>query len=298
MWINDPGIANLMIMHYVSCVLHNKKITCVECCWIAIAISFPSNFIAIWFQHRDGYFFKKHKDQRTKTKTKKQFYRLFLLKIISNCFQPHKNYPRNISVYLVCVSTLCSASVCDMCDCFYRGWHSGNIITWQLPMCPLRLIHWPWVRGLTQKRSLSIKLEVSRRWPEADSFPICKLSVFIYLLLNDLRFKPIGHFFPSVKRKKKGKKTTQSFFLLIICHWHIKVKDWGVTLTAKFSLHLRWMPLKVYPLIPISACVIPAPLRHTFPLPLPCTPSPFSTQLSLPCFNQSNANPSRHNGLR
>lgn len=212
MWINDPGIANLMIMHYVSCVLHNKKITCVECCWIVIAISFPSNFIAIWFQHRDGYFFKKHKDQRTKTKTKKQFYRLFLLKIISNCFQPHKNYPRNISVYLVCVSTLCSASVCDMCDCFYRGWHSGNIITWQLPMCPLRLIHWPWVRGLTQKRSLSIKLEVSRRWPEADSFPICKLSVFIYLLLNDLRFKPIGHFFPSVKKRKKRKENNAVIF--------------------------------------------------------------------------------------
>lgn len=90
-----------------------------------------------------------------------------------------------------------SASVCAtrVCDCFYRGWHSGNIITWQLPMCPLRLIHWPWIRGLAQERRLSIKLEVSRRWPEADSFPICKLSVFIYLLLKDLRFKPKGHFF-------------------------------------------------------------------------------------------------------
>lgn len=95
----------------------------------------------------------------------------------------------------------------------------GNIIPWQLPMCPLRQIHCPWVRGLNQERRLSIKVEVSRRLPEADSFPICKLSVFIYLLLNDPRFKPRGHFFSvSEKQNKTKKRTMEPFFLLIICH--------------------------------------------------------------------------------
>lgn len=87
-------------------------------------------------------------------------------------------------------------------------------------MCPCRLIHWPRVRGLVQERRLSIKLVASRHRPEADSFPICKLSLFIYLILNDLKFKPRGIFFPTVT-----KNNNNSFFLLIICHWHIKVKD-------------------------------------------------------------------------
>lgn len=139
-------------------------------------------------------------------------------------------------------------------------------------MCPLGLIHCPWVRGLAQERKLSIKLEVSRRWPEADSFPICKLSVFIYLLLNDLRFKPRGHFSFLEKKKKKPNKKSNSHFSCWSFVTGTSKSSTGVTLNGKFALHLRWMPLKVYPLIPISAYVIPAPSvarTHTFPLPLP-----------------------------
>lgn len=154
----------------------------------------------------------------------------------------------------------------------------------------------PLSSGLNQERRLSIKLEVSRRWPEADSSPICKLSVFIYLLLNDPTFKPGGLFFSRLWKKK----TTLSFFLLIICHWHIKVMDWSNFEWKVFST----LEMDAFESLPFNTnkCLCHScPLRHTWThiLPLPTvhtfSPSSLSTQLSLPpCFNQSNANPSQH----
>lgn len=131
-------------------------------------------------------------------------------------------------------------------------------------MCPLGLIHRPWVWGLARERRLSIKLEVSRRWPEADSFPICKLSVFIYLLLNDLRFKPKGHFFSSAKEKE----TTQSFFLLIIRHWHIKVKGRN-NFDVKVCFTLEMDAFESLPFNTNKCLCHSCPHRHPYAFPLP-----------------------------
>lgn len=90
---------------------------------------------------------------------------------------------------------------------------------------------WHQWRGLTQERSLSIMLEVSRRWPEADSSPICKPSVFIYLLLNDLRFKPRGHSCPSAEKN--------TFFSCPSFVTGPSNSRTGLTLNGNFTLHLR-----------------------------------------------------------
>lgn len=68
-------------------------------------------------------------------------------------------------------------------------------------MCPRGLIHWLRVLGLVQERRLSIKLLVSRRRRKADSFPICKLSLFIYLIFNGLKLK-LGALFSAVTERK------------------------------------------------------------------------------------------------
>lgn len=85
--------------------------------------------------------------------------------------------------------------------------------------------------------------------------------LFIYLLLNDLGFKPMGIFFPLWK-----KNIHQSNFSCWPFVIRTSKSSSRVTLTGKFALLLvRWMSLKVYPLIPISAYVILAPLcRHIF----------------------------------
>ena len=166
------------------------------------------------------------------------------------------------SVWTPCVSLRCvSICLCNtcLCVCFYWHSHSSNIITWQLPMWLCGLIHWARVWGLAQKGELSIKLEVSRRWPEADSFPICKLSVFIYLLLNDLRFKPKGAFF-SLSEKET---TTQTFFLLVICHWPIKVKDW-TNFEWKVWSTLLMDAFESLPFNTNKCLCHHCPLRHTF----------------------------------
>lgn len=114
------------------------------------------------------------------------------------------------------------------------------------------------------------------------------LSLFIYLLLNDPPGAGQEGNFLCRFRRKRG-----SFVLSIICHWHIKVRGLKVW---KSSFCLRWMPLKVFTLILISACVIPASsdtYGHASLSPLPKHLLPF-----LPCspphrFNQSNASPSR-----
>lgn len=191
----------------------------------------------------------------------------------------------SVCTVCVCVSLWCvSICLCDTCecDCFYWCWHSGNIITWQLPMCPCGLIHWPTVRGLAQERRLSIKLEVSRRWPEADSFPICKLSVFIYLLLNDLRFKPRGHFF-LLQWEKKNQRRHFSCWSFI-------------TGTSKSRSNFEWkvcstLEMDAFESLPFNTnkCLCHCcPLRHTFPLPLPTHLLLFlplsPSQLALPPF--------------
>lgn len=149
-------------------------------------------------------------------------------------------------------------------------------------MCPHRLIHWLWVWGFAQERRFSIKLVASRGWPEADRFPICKLSLFIYLLLNDLRFKPRGIYFPTLKKEKK----TQSFFLLIICHWHIKVKDlsnseWKVCCTFEMDA-FESLPLNTNKCL----CQLLPPPTHTHahpPFPTSAhTPSPLLSPLRPP----------------
>lgn len=120
------------------------------------------------------------------------------------------------------------------------------------------------------------------------------LCLFICFLMTPHSSQE-GIFFPSVK-----KTTTLSFFLLIICHWHIKVMDWSNFEWKVFST----LEMDAFESLPFNTnkCLCHScPLRHTWThiLPLPTvhtfSPSSLSTQLSLPpCFNQSNANPSQH----
>lgn len=123
--------------------------------------------------------------------------------------------------------------------------------------------------------------------PTADSSPICNFLCFIYLLHNDPASKPRGLVFPSIVWRKK--KQWQG------CHFlsadRKSKSDTSVTLNAKFSLH-AWAEClwTSHILIPISACVISAPLTHAkthFPSACTAPRSPPPTSR----FNQSNANP-------
>lgn len=205
---------------------------------------------------------------------------------------PSRVSPQHVQLLFVQHVWLCSTaadtgaiSLHDNCQCVHSGWF---IVAES--------------RGLPEQRRLSITLGVSGRWPEADSFPICKLSLFIYLLLNDPRFKPRGHFLFFFSRLwKKRKQQHRGHFSCWSFVTGPSKSRTGVTLNGKFSPHLRWMPLKVYPLIPISARVIHAlsdTHTHTLSVPLPIhlLPPPPPSLLQ-PCFNQSNANPSQHYGL-
>lgn len=189
-----------------------------------------------------------------------------------------------------------SICLCDTCDCFYRGWHWVNITTWQLPMCPLRQIHCPWVRGLTRKEGSPSNWKWADAGLKLTALQYANfLCLFICFLMTP-RSSQEGFFFSRLWKKKP----TLSFFLLIICHWHIKVMDWSNFEWKVFST----LEMDAFESLPFNTnkCLCHScPLRHTWThiLPLPTVhtffPSSLSTQLSLPpCFNQSNANPSQH----
>lgn len=97
--------------------------------------------------------------------------------------------------------------------------------------------------------------------PTADSSPICNFLCFIYLLRNDPASKPRRLVFPSIVWKGKKKTTDKA---VIFPADHLSKSRSAVTLDAKFLLYAwaecLWTP---HPLIPISACVIPAPSWHT-----------------------------------
>lgn len=77
------------------------------------------------------------------------------------------------------------------------------------------------------------------------------LSLFICFLMTPPGASQEGIFLCRFRRKRGH--------LSIICHWHIKVRGLKVW---KSSFCLRWMPLKVFTLILISACVILPPLTR------------------------------------
>lgn len=175
-------------------------------------------------------------------------------------FIPIQMVPETLTVFTVCSA---SAYMTRVTIPQLTLW--GSIIPWQLPMRPLRQIHWPWVQGLNQVRRLSIKLEVSRRLPEADSFPICKLSVFIYLPLNDPRFNPRGHFFSvSEKQKQNKKRTMEPFFCWsFVTSFAINVMDWN-NFEWKVVFPLEMNAFGGLPLNTNKCLCLSCPLRHTW----------------------------------
>ena len=138
--------------------------------------------------------------------------------------------PGNSGVHVPCVSTACWASVCAArATVFYCSWHWGNIITWQLPMCPLGLIHCRRVRGLTRAKTAlhqaGSERTLARSWQLSNMQTFLCLFICFLMTPGSSRQGIFSIFFfpPSVKKNKTT--TTRSFFLLIVCHWPIKVKD-------------------------------------------------------------------------
>lgn len=136
-------------------------------------------------------------------------------------------------------------------------------------MCPISQIHCPWVWWLhreegspSAKESADVGLKLT-----ASQYAN---SLVIYLLLNDPPgASQEGIFLCRFKEKKVP--------LFPVDHLSLAHQSQGAA-NWKFLLRLRWMPLKVFTLIPISACVIPASSDthgHTSLLPLPKHYSPF-----------------------
>lgn len=185
---------------------------------------------------------------------------------ISMVFRHQRNPPRNtigctlhyvsiclcnVCVYvceIVCTGVdTCAISLHDNCQCVHLGWFIGREFG-----------------GLPRKESSPS----SWKWANADlkrtAFQYANfLCLFIWFLMTSGSSQQ-SNFFPSLEEKKSH------FSCWSFVTGTSKSSTW-VTLNGKFARHLRWMPLKVYPLIPISAYVIPASSNewtHTFPLPL------------------------------
>lgn len=134
-------------------------------------------------------------------------------------------------------------SLHDNCQCVHSGWFIG-----------------PEFGGLPRKEGSPSTWKWADAGLELTAFQYANfLCLFICFLMTSGSSQR-GIFFPSLEKKKSN------FSCWSFVTGTSESSTW-VTLNGKFALHLRWMPLKVYPLIPISAYVTPAPsdaCTHTY----------------------------------